>query len=74
MVDELLDIQLEFEEKLAGAEEQTALDLQNQKADLEEKHSEQINGLNLDLDKHKAAIQKLSDKLTKSQEQIALAN
>ena len=38
VVDELLDIQLEFEEKLADAEEQAHVDLDNQKAELTEEH------------------------------------
>ena len=59
VVDELLDIQLEFEEKLAEVEEQAHLDVQDvtrQKEEAEEKAKRQIETLNEDLEKHKAAI------------------
>ena len=38
VVDELLDIQLEFEEKLADAEDQGRVDLDNLRAELDEDH------------------------------------
>ena len=38
VVDELLDLQLEFEEKLAETEEQAKVDLEKQKEELDEAH------------------------------------
>jgi len=76
VVDELLDIQLEFEEKLAEVEEQAHLDVQEvqrQKDDVEDKSKKSIEALNEDLEKHKAAIQKLSEKMIKNQEALAKA-
>lgn len=73
VVDELLDIQLEFEEKLADQEEQSHVDLDNQKAELTAAHQKVVDELNTDLDKHKAAIAKLSDKLTKTMSQLNTA-
>lgn len=64
VVDELLDIQLEFEEKLADAEEQSHIDLDNQKQELDENHRVKIEEMENDLEKRNAAIAKLSEKLT----------
>lgn len=64
VVDELLDCQLEFEEKLADAEEQSHIELDNQKQELEESHNAKIEEMKHDLEKRNAAIAKLSDKLT----------
>lgn len=66
VVDELLDIQLEFEEKLADVEEQSRVDLDKQRKELEEAHMGAITEKETDLEKHKAAIAKLSEKLKKS--------
>lgn len=66
VVDELLDIQLEFEEKLADAEEQAAINMENQKKELDEGHQAILSEKEQDLERHKAAIGKLSDKLTKN--------
>lgn len=63
MVDELLDIQLEFEEKLADAEDHAKADLEKQKQELTENSEQEIEELKNDLDKHKQAIAKLSDKV-----------
>ena len=68
VVDELLDIQLEFEEKLAEAEERTQHELARQKDELDNAHSAEMGELNIDLDKHKAAISKLGEKLMKTNE------
>ena len=62
VVDELLDIQLEFEEKLAEAEDQAKGDLEAQKEMLEDSHKKQVDELTFDLDKHKQAIEKLLKK------------
>lgn len=76
VVDELLDIQLEFEEKLAEVEEQAHLDVQDvtrQKEEAEEKGRRQAEALQEDLEKRNAAIQKLSEKMAKQAEQLAKA-
>ena len=59
---------MEFEDKLVEAEEEAKRELDEQKQDLTEKHQAQIDQLNNDLERHKAAIAKLSDKLTIAQE------
>ena len=71
VVDELLDIQLEFEEKLADAEDQGRVDLDNLRAELDEDHQRKMQEVNQDLEKHKEAIGKLSERLKKSQEMVA---
>lgn len=68
VVDELLDLQLEFEEKLAEVEDQAALDLEGQKEDLTQQHREESEEVIADLEKHKAAIAKLGEKLHKTTE------
>ena len=70
VVDELLDLQLEFEEKLADAEEQTQVDLAALRTDLEERAKVNLEEVATDLEKHKAAIAKLSEKLQKTQDAL----
>jgi hypothetical protein len=68
-----LDLQLEFEEKLAEAEEKASSDLENQKRELDEEHESRFAAVNEDLDKHKAAIGKLNEKYQKSMDALTKA-
>jgi hypothetical protein len=63
VVDELLDIQLEFEEKLADAEDHAKADLEAQRQELTEASELEAEEMRSDLDKHRQAIIKLSDKV-----------
>ena len=51
---------------MADVEEQSQADLQKQRKELEEAHTGAITEKEADLEKHKAAIAKLSEKLKKS--------
>lgn len=73
VVDELLDIQLEFEEKLTDAEEQSKDDLEKLRQEMEDQHKGDVNELNRDLDRHKEAISKLNDKLITTSKNLATA-
>lgn len=73
VVDELLDIQLEFEEKLAETEENSKEELEKQRRELEEASATKEEELNFDLEKHKAAIAKLSEKLKEKNEALSKA-
>ena len=73
VVDELLDIQLEFEEKLQDAEEQSKEDLEKLRQELEQQNKIDIEELNRDLERHKEAISKLNDKLITTTKNLATA-
>lgn len=73
VVDELLDIQLEFEEKLTDAEEQSKDDLEKLRQEMEDQHKGDVNELNRDLERHKEAISKLNDKLITTSKNLATA-
>lgn len=73
VVDELLDLQLEFEEKLAEVEEQASADLEQQKEELGQNHKQDTEEVVADLEKHKAAIAKLGDKLQKTTDALMKA-
>ena len=73
VVDELLDIQLEFEEKLTEIEEQASndiADITRQKEDAEETAKKQIEKMDEEMEKLKSAITKLSERHTKTLEQL----
>ena len=73
VVDELLDIQLEFEEKLTDAEEQSKEDLEKLRQEMEIQHKGDTDELNRDLERHKEAISKLNDKLIATTKNLATA-
>ena len=73
VVDELLDIQLEFEEKLTDAEEQSKDDLEKLRQEMEDQHKGDVNELNRDQERHKEAISKLNDKLITTSKNLATA-
>ena len=73
VVDELLDLQLEFEEKLQEAEEHGVEELERQKRQIMQEKEVEVGEINADLEKHKAAIAKLSEKIIKGQEALSKA-
>lgn len=69
----MLDIQLEFEEKLTEIEEQAnndIADITRQKEDAEEGAKKQIEKMDEEMEKLKGAITKLSERHTKTLEQL----
>ena len=64
---------MEFEDKLAEAEENTASELEKQKVELAQENQTKVDELNNDLEKHKVAIAKLSEKLQKNHEALQRA-